>query len=447
MSLQTRILTASALVMMLALLIGLGILLDNARRAVQAELESSAHLTLQLLEQGLDASRGDGPASRSELVQRIGALQGTRHLCIGLYQDSHPSVQAGCGRDKQPRAPAWFLGLVASEPVQFRKAIVFEDGQEGSVVVEADPADEVDEIWRDMRDLAILAAIGFVGVNLLLFFIVRRALRPVGQILGAIEAVADGRYELQLAEFSLPEFKRIAGGLEQMAGQLDRTRRENRALALRSLRIQEQERRFIARELHDELGQSLVAIRADAAYIAKCNEGQSPESARVAREIMHIASGVYEVVRLLMQRLRPSVLDELGLEAALRQHVQEWNDRHPGTPCTLRVTGELRLPEPKAIAVYRIVQEALTNIAKHAAASKVHIELKAGADFLALAIEDDGRGFDPRTVRPSLGLVGMRERAAFIGGELTIMARPDAGTRVRARIPIRHGTPVSAHAS
>lgn len=448
MSLQSRILTASALVMVLALLMGLGVLLENARRAVRAELESSAHLTLQLLEQGMVVPGQAGPGGRSELVQRIGALQGTRHLCIGLYgNDGRPLVEAGCGHDKQRQAPGWFLAWVASEPVQFRRAVTLEDGSQGTVVVEADPVDEVDEIWRDIRDLAILAGLGFLGVNLLLFLIVRRALRPVGEILTAIEGVAKGRYALQLSEFSLPEFRRIAEGLKQMAGKLERTRRENRALALRSLRIQEQERRFIARELHDELGQSLVAIRADAAYIAKRSGEQSPESARVAGEIMEIASGVYEVVRRLMRRLRPSVLDELGLEAALRQHVQEWNARHPETRCTLRVHGELRLSESRAMAVYRIVQETLTNIAKHASASKVDIELKSGADSLVLCIEDDGRGFDLATVRPSLGLVGMRERAAFVGGEFVVDARPGAGTRVRARIPFKRETAPAARAS
>lgn len=446
MSLQSRILTASALVMVLALLIGLGILLDNARRAVRAELESSAHLTLQLLEATMVDPGQIGPGSRAVLVQRIGALQGIRHLCIGLYQEGRALVESGCGRDK-PRAPEWFLGLVSSDPVRFDKQVVFASGQSSTVRVQADPVDEVEEIWRDMRDMLILAGVGFFSVNLLLFVVVRRSLRPVGQILNAIEAVARGRYALSMPEFSLPEFKRIAEALKLMASQLERARRENRALALRSLRIQEQERRFIARELHDELGQSLVAIRADAAYIARRSGEQAPETERIAREIMSIASGVYEVVRLLMQRLRPTVLDELGLEAALRQHVEEWNERHPETRCTLRVDDSIRLPESRAIAVYRIVQEALTNADKHAHAAWIAIGLRREGDTLVLTIEDDGRGFDPSTVRPSLGLVGMRERAAFIGGELTVDAAPGRGTRVRACVPATLEATPAARAS
>lgn len=444
MTLQSRILVVIASVMILGLVIGLGVLMENARRAVHAELESSAHLTLRLLEAWVAAP--GRTASRADLLQRIGALQDIRHLCIELHQAGTLLVRAECGRDTQPRAPQWFFELVASDPVRFDKAIVLDEGGAATIAVQADPVDEVDEIWRDVRDLAVLAGSGFLGASLLLFFIVRRALRPVGQIIGAMDAIAGGRYTVALPAFSLPEFRRIAAGLTDMAQQLERTRRENRALARRSLRIQEEERQFIARELHDELGQSLVAIRADAAYIARQNAVQAPESARVAGEIMSIAANVYDVVRRLMQRLRPSVLDELGLQAALGQHVQEWSARHPETQCRLQVETELALPGPKAIAVYRIVQEALTNAARHAFASRIEISLRCEDDGLVLRVQDDGRGFDPATIRPGLGLVGMRERAGFLGGDIAIEAAPGAGTRVQVRIPLKPGPAVTCRA-
>ncbi|HKJ76444.1 MAG TPA: ATP-binding protein, partial [Gammaproteobacteria bacterium] len=218
---------------------------------------------------------------------------------------------------------------------------------------------------------------------------------------------------------------------------------QNRALARRSLEIQEQERARLARELHDELGQCLTAIRADAELIRGRAVGRDAVVHESAQAIDQVAEQVYGVVRRMMRRLRPASLDELGLVEALQETVQEWAERHPEVRCRLDADGEWS-EAPKAVGTtaYRVVQEALTNVAKHADAGSVTIRLQGGhttADggrALWVEVTDDGRGIDPETTVSGFGMLGMRERVHAVGGELDLESRPGEGTTVRARLPL-----------
>ena len=227
------------------------------------------------------------------------------------------------------------------------------------------------------------------------------------------------------------EEERIARLLEQ-----------NRALARRSLEIQELERARLARELHDELGQCLTAIRADAELIRGRTVGRDGVIHESAQAIDQVAEQVYGVVRRMMRRLRPASLDELGLLEALQETVQEWAERHPQVRCRLDADGELSgMPKAVGTTAYRIVQEALTNIAKHAQAGSVTIRLKreqaaAGQTELWVEVTDDGRGMDPEQTAGGFGMLGMRERAQAVGGEVDVEPGEDQGTTVRARLPL-----------
>lgn len=224
----------------------------------------------------------------------------------------------------------------------------------------------------------------------------------------------------------------------------------NRYLVHKSLAVQEQERRHLARELHDELGQCMTAIQADAKLIQELPE---PRDARVvaasAGAIMQVSARVYDVVHSMMQRLRPTVLDDLGLVAALQEAVTAWGNLHPGVRCDFSARGALgELGESVNITLYRLVQEALTNVAKHARASRVRIRLERGAggtgggaraDAVFLLIEDDGRGMDPSQPGRGLGLIGMRERVAMLNGALEMRSSPGAGLTLAVAVPATNG--------
>ncbi len=218
---------------------------------------------------------------------------------------------------------------------------------------------------------------------------------------------------------------------------------ENRRLSQRSMQVQEEERRNLARELHDELGQSLNAIKVDAVTIRDRSEN-AVEVQRSAKAIIEVSGQVYDVVRSLLQRLRPVALDELGLRSAVEYGIEQWQRRHTAVRCNFSAQGDLDgLSEEVNITLYRLAQECLTNVAKHAQATSVAISLvrAAGGEHnggeIRFSFEDNGRGFDPGQRRQGLGLVGLRERVEALGGNFDLQSAPGQGARVRASIPVR----------
>jgi len=221
----------------------------------------------------------------------------------------------------------------------------------------------------------------------------------------------------------------------QMQSELAGALEENRRLSQRSMQVQEEERRSLARELHDELGQSLNAIKVDAVTI-RDNSVALPEIHRGALSIIEVSSQVYDVVRSLMQRLRPVALDELGLRSAVQYSVEQWQRRHAGVRCTFSADGELDdLDEQTNITLYRLVQECLTNVAKHADATKVTVSMTRVANEIRFSFSDNGKGFDPSQRRRGLGLVGLRERVEALAGHFELDSAPGGGVQVKAVIP------------
>jgi len=225
---------------------------------------------------------------------------------------------------------------------------------------------------------------------------------------------------------------------------------ENRRLGQHHVEMQEAERKHLARELHDELGQHLNRIKLEAVGIR-----DSPQADRdviaAAESIIESTDHAYTAVGGLIARLRPVALDELGLAAAIEHCAARWRDRSGRTSLSLRIASPLEgIPETVAITAYRTVQESLTNAAKHSGAGTVSIAIAreegpSGA-ILTLQVVDDGRGADLSLPARGLGLVGMRERIAALGGMLDIVSAPDAGFRLSAQIPIRQATGGSSHA-
>lgn len=217
---------------------------------------------------------------------------------------------------------------------------------------------------------------------------------------------------------------------------------ENRALAQQTVRLQESERKRLARELHDELGQYLNAIKLDAVAI-RDDAQLSPGATRdAAVAIVHGVDHVYAVVASMIRRLRPVGLDDLGLAAAIEQCVEYWRTRLPGTRFTLRVTGSLAgLGELTDLTVYRLVQEGLTNVSRHARATAVDISIERRSDaeegeMLMLAIVDNGAGAQTDGPGHGFGLVGMRERVQALGGRFAIDTAPGAGFALSVQLPV-----------
>ncbi len=210
----------------------------------------------------------------------------------------------------------------------------------------------------------------------------------------------------------------------------------NRELAQQLIAVQESERLALARELHDELGQRCSAILIETACLRRCAPDDRAALLGAAARADMAAQGLYQLVGGMLRRLRPANLDALGLVAALQELCEAWEER-TGIACVFHFDAlDEALPERINIAVYRVAQEALTNVTKHARASRVRLTLaRDAAGSIGLTIADDGRGMDPGAATRGLGLLGAGERAAALGGELRIESAPGAGVRLLLRIP------------
>ena len=218
---------------------------------------------------------------------------------------------------------------------------------------------------------------------------------------------------------------------------------DNRRLAQQYVELQEMERKALARELHDELGQYLNVIKLDAVGIR--DDAQAPQltTHRRASTIVENCNHIHGALATLIRELRPTGLDELGLAAALEHCVETWRARLPGVSLQLSIAGDLdALPETITVTLYRLVQEALTNVAKHATARHVTVRLErvgegaADGERIDLAVADDGRGATPGLPTGGLGLIGMRERVMALQGELAFKSSPGQGFELSAQIPV-----------
>jgi two-component system sensor histidine kinase UhpB len=431
MNLRVRLNLLLSVMFVTILVLGTVLVIGNARRAVLEETESTARLALQLLEVAYDAADPAAvPMLQARLREQLGELENARHLNVLLVEGGHELALTDA-RVSSVAAPQWFVRLVEPGATELRRPFRGLGRVDAEIVVRADPGDEIAESWTDARPLLLLVLVVSIITNGLLYFVIGRWLKPVERIVAAMDDIEQGDYRARLPAFELPELDVVAGKFNRMAEVLERSREENRHLAQQSIAIQEAERRALAHELHDELGQSIAAINAVAASI----EGGAARSG--ATTIAEIGARMHAVVRGMLRRLRPVLLDEFGLTRALQDLVDGWNERHEDAFCRLSVRGRCDdLGDDSSVSLYRIVQECLTNASKHSAATEVAVELERQSNGgMRLKVADNGRGFDAAVTRPGLGMLGMRERSEALGGTFKIEASLHGGVRLTVELP------------
>jgi signal transduction histidine kinase len=244
-----------------------------------------------------------------------------------------------------------------------------------------------------------------------------------------------------VARFSLRHAENLERQAERHLAEVEQARRELQQLSARLLEIEEEGRRQLSRELHDEIGQTLALLQIEISHVQALLPAQ-PEAARERlRRARELAERTVQTIRNMSLLLRPTLLDDLGLTPALQFQLEDFL-RRSGTHCDFVEEGVSdRLPDAVKTCVYRVVQEALHNCEKHSGASSVRVVVRQLPDCLWAEIEDNGRGFVAGERRNGLGLLGIRERAAAAGGTLVIDTAPGRGTRITLRIPLAGETP------
>lgn len=249
------------------------------------------------------------------------------------------------------------------------------------------------------------------------------------------------RIDVSISMAPLHDAQGIASGCVSIVTDITdvRASRERlRALSARVLSMQEDERTRLARELHDDLGQLLTAIKIDASRLAQIVASGAPPPARLAAALPPLIDSTMATVVRIVSELRPSRIGEMGLAAAIETRVHDFRSR-TGIECTLSIPPELNFPDDVAIAVFRILEEALTNVARHSGASRTEVRLDRIEDQAVLEVRDNGRGIrDAQRLDPgAYGLTGMKERALILGGTVEISGAGGRGTAVIARVPVR----------
>jgi two-component system, NarL family, sensor histidine kinase UhpB len=288
--------------------------------------------------------------------------------------------------------------------------------------------------------VAVMIVVGFGGSVLINAAVLTLALQPLHALERTVDRVAAGDLSAraQPVLFRDPDVERLGETLNTMLDVLGEHRGLLQKLSEQVLNAQEDERKRIARELHDETAQSLTTLLIRLKILERArsiNEFKSQID-----ELRELTAQTLEAVRVLAVELRPSTLDDLGLVAALESYTEGFAGRIP-LPLDFSAHGfdDARLPPQVELVLYRVVQEALTNSAKHASAHRVRVELRRNRDEVVARVADDGEGFNVEEVMRSrergLGLFGMQERLALVQGQLVIDSNPGNGTRIEAHVP------------
>lgn len=307
------------------------------------------------------------------------------------------------------------------------------------LVIRADARAEIHEVLRDgLRMMATLIVFS-LAMAVVAWLAAHRALKPVRELEKGLARIAHGEARISLPRFQLREFACIAGAIERLSEDLAQSRAAEQQLARRLLELQESERRDLARELHDEFGQALTAVSISAAYIERHARHASPDDlATSARDIRNEATRMNGQVRALLSQLRPHGLEGLQIVDALNDLVASWRGRAPDIGIEAEFPDALpTLPPAAGLALYRTMQEALTNVLRHSVASRVSLSLKSVGRHLELSVCDNGVGKVADVIRRSRGgLLGMRERAEMAGGRCWLADAPGGGLQVHLSLPL-----------
>ena len=419
-------------------------MISHARNSVHSEVESSTQLALQLIQAVSASLLSDSDEQRQfKFLRKLTELDTIRHIRIEIRSPTDVLIPA---EDNilflESDAPRWFINLVQPPATEIRRWLYTPVTSPIDILIKPDPLDEIHESWVETRNILIFLSIFIILVNALIYVAIGLYLSPIEKILDGLSSIKKGNYKLKLPHFRLPELEKISQQFNHMTQVLLETKARNQLLTKRSLEIQEEERRNLSQELHDELGQTITAIKAVAVSISNKTTLEKRYINSSVKTIVEYSDHVYQVAKNMMHRLRPSVLDEFGLVKALQNMIDEWNDNQDDIFCDFTFLDvPTDLSESLKINIYRIIQESLTNSLKHSNASKVTVTIKKdrldNTERINLKIEDNGIGIDQDKIIPGFGLLGMKERVEMNGGVFEFESSIGNGVKINISVPIK----------
>jgi len=423
MDLRLRLTAYLSLLSVALLALALAATAVSAYRDVGNEIAASTRLAeLMLLVGEAHEQSGD------DLRRRLAEGAPLRHVALTLESSDAPTP---------PEPASGFLAALFSRQIDAVRTHRIRVG-DATLAIRPDPSAEIEEIVDDaLTQLFTLLAFS-IGTIAIAWFAAHRALRPVRVLEDSLAQLAQGDAKPVLPKFELREFARIAEAIERLSVRLAESRAREKRLAQRLLELQESERRELARELHDEFGQSLTAIGVYAAFVERHASSATPQAiAECAIDIRREAARVSEHVRGLLAQLRPHGIETLGILDALRDLLAGWCQRAPAIVVDSELPAALPPLAPLAgLTLYRTLQETLTNVLRHSGADHVRVALAATAQEVTLLVADNGSGRAEAILEMSGGgIQGMLERAAMAGGTLRFADGAAGGLCVELTLP------------
>lgn len=446
-SLRVKINLIVGVLTLLFLAVVLGLQLRNTRESVREEVVAANRVAAQLLDRTVWRYAAQGTQAMLAFLQGMGRVRSNDITLLdsqgGVLYTSPPSPYKA-GRD----APVWFEQLVSPPPAV--QSIAFPDGK---LLISANASRAVLDAWDDARVLLASGLGLLLAVNGMVFWLVGRTVRPFGRIVRALNQLKSGQFDVALPALQGREAAAIGAAFNRMVGELQQHIETERRAVRAEMELSdkrelsrwidhhvEEERRTIARELHDELGQSVTAMRSMALSIAQRTQALDPQSAQAARLIADEASHLYDAMHGIIPRLTPLVLDNFGLAEALEDLAERTRRSQPGVQIdTLVALADTPISPDAALALYRAAQEGMTNALRHGQASQVRLRVHAEAGEVALAVTDNGQGLPADWSGRGEGHYGLRwlaERVEGLGGRFSISAAAPQGVQLLVHLPL-----------
>lgn len=417
-------------VFILALCVTLYEMLQQASKDITREVSSGLTFTHLILSAAI---------TDQELLEEV--LEGeTRHVKLTILDSREPplintSHEASLLSEDDDITLEWLVQLIP-DIERLADKEYFRYLPDGRVLkLTADVHDELEEVWESVALVLMLFLMGALLSNIAIYIGVRKGIKPITDFLNALNHIGEGNLSARLSEYSIKEINQLSQHFNVMAEAVELAEADNKKLTHELLNLRESERSYLARELHDDLGQYLTGIKAQA-YLIKAAADKPEIIAKVGGQIASNCDAMQVSFRQLIQDLHPVILEQLGFIEAINALIDTWQQTHSINVASTFIDEMPEMSDEHNTHLYRIVQESLNNVAQHAGASNVDVTLAIDNSELVLSIHDDGRWSESNTTNTGLGLRSMKERAHCMNGNFQFTHSETEGTTVVLRIPI-----------
>ena len=418
MSLKLRLIFIVNFLLFVAIFIGFFSVVFTSKNAVRSEIESSVRLAQFSIQSGIQ--KNPELYLFQDNLLGLKDLESIRHLTIQLLDKNKNIIDENFVNKESNRSPVWFQNTLDlySKDLNPQEIPLVQYGElMGSVLITPNPIYEYDEIWQQFKNGLLIAGIFFIFVNIAIYFLFEKIIAPIESLISSFHNLEQGRYKKNNESFGISELDILRVKLNQLIGKLKKNDDKIHQLNQKLISIQEQEKKEISRDLHDEIGQSLAAIQVQAAAIKTMQK--SKNSLNQADSIIQTTKNVMGQTRNLIKRLSLSIIDDLGLEDSLIDLYGSWIKKsgYKNAHCLISLPSHYKFPNLHKETIYRLTQEALTNINKHARPKRIDISIQENNKSIHMEFINDGI---VRNIKKTngIGLLGMAERVANLSGTM-----------------------------